>query len=272
MNRSKPALEAIVPLEDQAVILVGPPSCVRGLVTLRNTSEQRLTIRRCRVNSIDEILAPEAGLQATLGSTRVPGGATTTTEIVLELPSSTAPGEYRASLEISGVPFEARIVITEVMDLEISPARLIVENDPSRKITRRVVVRNIGNMSLIIGEIGAVVLDDELMDCRTLRGALAELTGSEVSIGRVIGALASNAHAALEQAGALRVHNATGRQTIAPGETELLNLEIRVPEHLDRHTRYFGDARIYTQNLSFLVVPAGGVPSPPGPEASGELP
>jgi hypothetical protein len=52
---------------------------------------------------------------------------------------------------------------------------------------------------------------------------------------------------------ALRVQN--NEVTIAPGETQPIDLTITLPEKLDKRARYSGTAAISTSTLTFKVVP-----------------
>ena len=52
----------------------------------------------------------------------------------------------------------------------------------------------------------------------------------------------------------LRVHNPTPL-ALAPGDVRAVELEIRVPDGLDKRTRYLGSAALYTTDLEFVVVP-----------------
>jgi hypothetical protein len=255
----------IVPRPDQEVILVGMRSQLRGRVTLHNEGERRRTIRRGRVNRVGELVTPEMQHECTIGSGRVAAGATVTADVLFALPPSTPPGEFAAEIEINHVTINAKVVVTEVVSLELFPSRFVIENRPEI-IRKRLTVSNTGNVPLTIGEVGPIALDDELLDCRTLRGAIKDLTSAEVSLEQIAGAVSRHANAALENAGILRVHNASGTQTVQSGATAIVDLEIRIPEHLDRHTRYFGFAPIYTENLSFLIVP--GRTSPAGATSS----
>jgi hypothetical protein len=256
--------DAIVPHGDREVVLIGTPSSLRGQITVTNNGQRRQTVRRCRVNGVGDALPPEMKVSGVIASARVEPGAVVTTDIALSLPPSTPPGEHTAEIEVGGVVIEAKVIVAEVLDLEISPAQLVIENRSAPTISKRVAIRNTGNVSITIGEIGPIPLDDELLDCRTLRGALKDLADSSPSVDELVGAVARNAGTTLDQAGILRVHNASGTQTIEPGETQTFDLEVRLPDRIDRHTRYSGEARIYTQNLTFLIVPGRG----PGEEPS----
>lgn len=248
--------EGITPHGNGEVLLVGPPNAVHGAIRLHNVTDSRRMVRRGLVRG--ELLGAEAeDVTCRVGPQRIGPGESIDTDVVIELPTTTPPGEYEIEVELGGTAVPARAVVLEVLGTEVTPSMIVVEAASEREITRRIVVRNTGNVPVVIGEIGAVMLDDELLDCRTMRGALAELTEPTATIDHALAAVARNAKAVLDQAGVLRVHNASGRQTLEPGVAAVLDLEIRVPTQLYRHTRYHGRAYICTSTLTFNVVPGG---------------
>jgi hypothetical protein len=254
--------EGITPQQDDSVVLVGPPRALRGRIHVRNNTDSRRTVRRGLVRG--DILPPEAPeLTCQVGPQRIEPGEIVETELAVSLPSTTPPGEYVIELELGGSRVRARAVVLEVVDTELTPSTIILEPSAEHAVRRRVAVHNDGNVAVVIGEIGGVVLDDELLDCRTMRGALTDLTDSDLSVERLLGAIARNAKTALDNAGTLRVHNASGRQTIEPGAIVVLDLDMRAPAHLDRHTRYRGRAYVGTSQLTFVVIPALAAPAPP---------
>ena len=146
--------------------------------------------------------------------------------------------------------------MSEVIDLEIEPSPVVVEHRAATRLEKTVVLRNAGNVSLTIGEIGPVALDEELLSCRTGRAALADLDDASASMDAYIAAVLRATKAAVAQIGVLRVHNARGTFELAPGDVVPLPLQITVPGKLISGARYIGVAPLYTADLTFLVVPA----------------
>jgi hypothetical protein len=108
----------------------------------------------------------------------------------------------------------------------------------------------------VIGDIGAVPLDDEQKECRILRRAAEALdTEDPVTVDRLVEAIARAAKRVLDESGLLRVRNLTGTTELAPGQTMRLDLQIDLPTTLDPHTRYRGRVPIVTRDLQFVVVP-----------------
>ena len=124
---------------------------------------------------------------------------------------------------------------------------------------------NLGNVPLVIGEIGAVVLDDELTNCRSLRAVTAawpDEDGEHDAVDRFVDLYVKEGwKKVVEHSGVLRVHTVGGPREIPPGQTQVVDLEITLPDRLEPRTRYTGFAPLYMTDLD---VPdrAGPGPSP----------
>jgi hypothetical protein len=243
--------------EEEPIVFAGQPEALEGELPLRNAGDGRVVLRAARLragleNERGDVLP---GMDQAIRPVVLRPGQARRVMVSLGIEPHTPPGEYRGEVELSGQVRPIVVHVTESMQLEISPVPVVVPNRPGETAKKRVVFRNGGNVPLVIGEIGGVPLDDELLECRSLRAAL-EVWGDEG--GTVEGFLAESirqARKVLQRAGVLRVHNPTPL-TLAPGEVRSVELEIRVPKDLDERTRYLGSAALYTSDLEFLVVPS----------------
>jgi hypothetical protein len=68
----------------------------------------------------------------------------------------------------------------------------------------------------------------------------------------------------VEHSGVLRVHTAGGPQELSPGQTQVVELEITLPDKLEPRTRYTGFAPLYTSDVTFRIVPVRGRPDAGG--------
>ena len=123
---------------------------------------------------------------------------------------------------------------------------------------KRIVVSNRGNVPISISEIGAVPLDDEQLQCRTLRAAAAAVGDETRTFQEYLAIILYQAKLVMEQSGALRVRNLSGTTVVNPGEVKPVDLEIRVPDGLEKRSRFRGVVALYTANLEFLIVPVSG--------------
>ena len=252
---------------DEPLILSGPPRKIRGKIEIANNGSQRVRVRDASIHSPTK--------KTRKGTTVMPGpqrlvpvvlrpGHTRRVPLSLALDPHTPPGEYQAELTIGDRIKPVTLNVVENIELNISPGRFVLANEAGATVTRRVVLTNQGNVPLKIGEIGAVPLDDDLIVCRTLRAALKAVDEDrekktekeeEPTLSDYVAEIFHQAKIILDKAGNLRVHNKTGEVTIPPGGSTAIDLEIRLPDTLEKRTRYFGTAAIYTSQLTFVIVP-----------------
>jgi hypothetical protein len=273
--------ELVRRVDEGRIILAGQPNALRGAVYLENSSAERVRLRRLPLSLGEEGAArtlaaarPEAGPppavqpRVRLSPGIIRPGHAGPVSLSLALDPHTPPGEYQAEVEIAGQLQPVTLIVTERVDLRISPAVVVVENRPDETIFKQIVVSNLGNVPLRIGKIGAIFLDDELLVCRTLRHAAASVGDDLRPFEEYLARILLSAKQVAERSGILRVYSRTGEVLIQPGEVRPIDLEIRVPATLDRRGRYRGVSALYTASLTFLVVPTAGPSLPdagPGP-------
>ena len=106
------------------------------------------------------------------------------------------------------------------------------------------------------------MLDDELTTCRSLRAVTAawpDEGGEHDAVDRFVDLYVKEGwKKVVEHSGVLRVHTVGGPREIAPGETEVVDLEITLPDRLEPRTRYTTVAPLYTTDLTFRIVPVRG--------------
>ena len=239
------------------IVLRGTPRHLVGRIPLQNRGEDVAVLRVATVRDPEGRLGPQGEVSHRMATKVLRPNQTDAVRLRLRLDPTTPPGEYRTEVEVGGGVRPLVLQIAEVIDLDLSPSLLVVENRQGKAVEKSVSVTNRGNVPLVIGDIGAVVLDDERFECRTLRRAAAKLGSydGEVTVDSLVTEIARASREVLERSGALRVRNLTGTVTVAPGETVRIDLRIDVPSTLESHTRYVGTVPIYTEDLRFLVVP-----------------
>jgi hypothetical protein len=171
--------------------------------------------------------------------------------------TGTPPGTYRGKLTLGGHDYPAVIHVLENVSLELTPQRIDLIASPGESVTKSVSITNHGNVPLPIGPIAAVALDDERMNCRTIRATLRKGSGSVTDINGWLTTLCETANELLDEMGLLGVQVQGGATTVAPGTTVLTELKLRVPDNLQPGTRYFGAAPICDADLEFCITPIG---------------
>jgi hypothetical protein len=232
----------------QPLVFIGPPESLTGTLRLQNPGADRAVLRRAAFHG--DAVHGEARFSA-----RLQPGESRAVEIEATLGPHAPPGEHRVEVEIAGRRYPAVVQVSEVIDLEIEPSPIVLEHPAAGRVTKTVILRNAGNVALMIGEIGPVPLDEELLSCRTGREALADL-GDEASLDGYVAAVLRATKAAVAESGLLRVHNTRGSFELGPGDVVPLSLQITVPAKLHAGARYTGVVPMFTSDLSFLLVPA----------------
>lgn len=246
------------------LVLSGPPGNLSGTLAVRNSDDRyRIVsqpILRARLGTLASEIAKKreltaADVEETLLGLRtiiVPPLRSRHVPISLQLDPATPPGTYEAALDVEGEVRPVVLRVSEALSFTLSPDTLIIHNRPGEKFHRTVSIENHGNLPLSIRSIGVVTLDDELAQCRALRGALEDVGDTLKSTDELVVALAKRYRKQLEFQ-FLEVKNP--KTTIEPGQTAAVNLTISVSAKLNGKARFTGYAPVYDQNLNFTVVP-----------------
>ncbi|HRF48807.1 MAG TPA: hypothetical protein PLC98_14355 [Anaerolineales bacterium] len=256
-----PSRDVIQHPSTEPIVLVGPPESLQGEVLLHNTGAEKLILRdiRLRGDAVTRRAAVADGpTELALRRVILRPGQLRRMPLQLALGPTTPPGEYHAEVQVGESVREIVIHVTEAVRLEIDPDPVIVDNQPGETITKRVVFSNRGNIPLRVGEIGAVVLDEELLNCRAGRAAVMNSGEGMRGLDDLLAEYIRQTRIALNETGLLRVHNTAGPFTLMAGEVRAVDLEFRIPDNLNRRSRYFGLAALYTSNLSIAITPTHG--------------
>jgi hypothetical protein len=263
-KRERPQYDVLKLPEDEPIVLSGEPGDLRGAIEFYNPGEQKVILREARLHGAPTTRRSAAKkadkdvvstLQQSIATTVLRPGQSRQMPLNVAIDRHTPPGEYRGEIEVNGHTRPVVYHVAESVALDIAPLDLIIENRPGQTITKQVFFTNEGNVPLSIGEIGAITLDQEYLDCITGRAAVTKADEIE-SMDQYYVELARENKRVLEETGFLRVRNKSGLTEVQPGETQTITLEIRVPEKLNKRSRYFGVAPFYLENLRFIVVPA----------------
>jgi len=248
-------------LGEEPLVLVGEPHRLRGKLNLTNMGGEDVVLQGAQFRTPEAKRLKSKGAQRLLEINQplqpiiVRPGRSRSVSVKMSLDPLTPPGEYDAELEVNGQIKPVKLHITERIDLKISPNKIIIRAAPGSTITKRIVFSNNGNVPLSIGELGAVVLEDERMECRIMRRFLAAIDtkNREAEMKDYFRTVVEQAQSVLQEAGALRVYNKA--ITLEPGSTEAVDFEIYVPESLDKRSRYNASVALYDENLIFEIAP-----------------
>ena len=242
--------------------LVGAPGPISHQLEFHNGGEQRAILRQASLVSpqIEATTGQHPGV--VMPSVVLHPGQARRVPIRITIPSHTPPGRYDCKLLVAGQTVEVVIHVVEDYELDVAPTEVVLENRAGDRTVRQIVCTNRGNVPLTIGEIGAVVLDDELTNCRSLRAVTAawpDEDGQHDAIDRFVDLFVKEGwKKVVEHSGVLRVHTAGGPRELLPGQTQVIDLEITLPDKLEPRTRYTGVAPLYLSNVIFQIVPVRG--------------
>jgi hypothetical protein len=253
----------LMPDAAEPLVLVGPPREIRGEFLVRNPTERKIIVRQPVLKAAAPLTgraktaAAKAGIAAlpetvALRRIKVRAGQSRPVPLSLTLDPRTPPGTYQAELDVDGEQRSVVVHVTEDVALALSPDEIVLPGRAGEKFEKRVVFTNEGNVPVHVKALGAVVLEDDAAHCRALRGALQDVGDTMKNLDDFAVALGRR-YRAIYDTIALRVQN--DEVTVAPGETQAIDLTITLPEKLEKRARYGGTAAISTSTLTFKVVP-----------------
>jgi len=246
--------------EDAPIVLVGEPKRLVGRIRLHNRAPTRVVLREARLCGapVDHLGKRAAPQEFTIPLTAIlaPDQQSAVT-VKLSIDPQAPPGEYNADLVVGEHRYPVQLHVAESISLSVAPAQLMVENRPGSRVQKRMFFTNAGNVPLQIGNIGAVVLDDELLACKTIRATLDESADQTKTIDQWVNSYLEQGKTLLKAIGMLWVELEAAPLNLQPGQTAAANLTIRVPDSLDPRTRYRGVAFLYDADIGFTVAPTG---------------
>ena len=246
----------------RTMTLAGTPGKLQHELEFHNGGDERAILRQASFASpqLEEAAGRAAGVL--MPTVVLHPGHARRVPIGIMIPSHTPPGRYDGELTVAGEAVPVVVHVVEDYDLEVAPDEIVVESRPGDRTVRQIVCSNKGNVPLVIGEIGALVLDDELTNCRSLRAVTAawpDEGGQHDAVDRFVDLFVKDGwKKVVEHSGVLRVHTVGGPREVAPGESEVVDLEITLPDKLEPRTRYSAFAPLYTTDLTFRIVPVRG--------------
>jgi hypothetical protein len=251
---------------DEPLVLVSEAGRVKGKLNLTNASTEKVVLQDGMLRSVPakgergKTQPPALEINKPIHPIIMHPGRSRSVSLKLSIDPHTPPGEYEAKLEVGGETKLVKVHVVEKVDLGLYPNKLVIREAPGASVSRRVVVHNNGNLPIVIGDIGPVVMEDELLECRIIRRVVAAINTDDKSaeFEDYFRTAIAQIQGVLQQAGALRVRNTSGAVTIPPGDTQPIDLEIQLPESLDRRTRYTAVVPIYNRNLTFEIAPILG--------------
>jgi hypothetical protein len=228
----------------------GRPPFIRGTVSLENRSDERVRVRSLLLGAAG--LAPYRGrgsgparaaradLLEVRPSRQVGPGELASVPAYVRIDRFTPPGEYEAQLRFGDQHAQALVFVQESHRLDLVPDRITISAAAGETIVRRIAVTNEGNVPFSTRRAALAPLEALGTLHRSLAVALTEAghEGHVEFLDRFVKELADN------EVPPAKVKVEIQDQEIAPGETKLVELSIRLPADLKRR-------RSYTSRIDF---------------------
>ncbi len=258
MRERLPDYDIVALPADAPIVLSGPPDRLTGRLALHNAGETRVVLRQAALRDVSGALG-ERPLQHSFHPVVLQPAQGRNMALRLAIDPSTPAGEYHCELEVAGRTRPAVLHVVETFSISVAPSVIVVENRPGEVQRKQLVVTNDGNVGVTVGDVGEVVLEDDLIWCRAGRAAVEPW--SEKDDARLEELLVAILKAARDEAYRsenLLVRTVGGEVDLPAGATATVDLDVTVPERLHRNSRYKGVTPLFTEDLIFLVVPARG--------------
>lgn len=229
-----------------ASLLAGSPRRVTGHVEVENRGDEALVVRAVEVAGAGTV--PVVSTVAPGDSARV--------RVRLRLDPHTPPGRREVEVVVGDARTTAVLEVAEHPRVRISPPAVAVRGAPGAAVTARVVVANLGNVTVPLDRLGAVTLDEDGGVCRSLDGALRAEGGKgyqavlDEAVRRIAGTRVDQ----------VRVR-ASDPAPVEPGETRAVDLELRLPPDLEAGRTYSGMLRLVGASLLVQVAAEGAGPA-----------
>ncbi|MFO0756027.1 MAG: hypothetical protein U0359_06030 [Byssovorax sp.] len=196
-------------------------------VPLSNPTDKRLRLRRrspikVELSSGTTRVTTRAEARGVLGPNE-----TGSASVDIEVPPLAPPGEYTGTLEVAGQAHPIRLIIPLRQRVDVMPGRVVLAGDDERPVIA-LSITNHGNTPVTVVEPAPVRLEPQDRTCFALRRALEIAAAPDASrpmLEALVRAAAESAAADPILVGML----ADGPVSLAPGETKLVHLTLRVP-------------------------------------------
>lgn len=184
------------------------------------------------------------------------GDSVTRTRLRLKLDPATPPGRYEGELALGDLRRPVVIDILPEPKLEIRPTPVMVDAALGPAQTFAAAVENQGNVPLTIDATGSYPLGEEVA-VPTADDSPALFLGLPSSF--------ETRRPSLIRAGVVELRQPAGPRWLPPGETQVLSLELALPDGLAPGARYHAFIPLYANDLHLVIVTATKSAAKPPP-------
>lgn len=233
--------------DNEEIILNGPPSNLYGHIFLRNSSDDALSVKTLKLVHRENKLAEISSLR--IGS-RLKPGEQKLESIYHELPPQTPPGTYESSLLVGGEERKIKMIVQSHMQVSVYPDSFsFIGAEPGKTHSAQITLTNTGNLSFTIPDVKHVAALDMDLICRAFGFALRSKGGEGYHA--TMDELAKNVNRYLPDWASAHIEEAG--QTLQPGETKIIHLNITMPKNTDAAKDYTGNMRFWNKSISYEI-------------------
>jgi hypothetical protein len=256
---------------DNPVVVVGEPRSLRGHIRVHNTGENKIVLKELGLRGapgpVGKAPTAEPGISIQVPiSAVISPGQSQRVPLTLDLDFRTPPGTYYGEVQIAGSARPLVMHVAETVRLSVSPKEVIIDRAAGSRVLKRVIFSNSGNVPVTVGEIGEVMLGEELLLANGVRGSMGSVSDRRKPLEKLfVEILGEETRAITMEVGSLMVRNLSAPLVLQPGDVQAIDLEITLPNDLKPNSRYRARLPLYTADLEFVIVP--GASHANGPKA-----
>jgi len=236
--------------DNEEVILNGPPSGLRGHLHLRNTSDDSLSVSALKLvhnEGQEKFLGNSSSLR--IGS-RLKPGEEKLESILHELPAQTPAGTYESSLVIGGTERKIKMIVQPHMHVNVYPSNFsFIGTEAGKTHSAQITITNLGNLPFTIPDVSHVAALDMDLICRAFGFALRS-KGGEGYV-QTMDEIARNVNRYLPDWAAAHIEESG--QTLEPGATMIIHLNITMPKNADAKKDYTGSMRFWNTIIGYEI-------------------
>jgi hypothetical protein len=156
-----------ITIEQDEIILNGPPRSLRGKMNLHNQSDSAVRIRSFDLRTPANV-KDHSGINAPLFvNTKLRSGERRVEGVSLSLAPDTPPGTYESFISVGGKECRVKLVVQPTIAIEVDPTEFTFQGTaPGTRHTAAFTLTNMGNLPFQIPQISHVAPLDMDMLCR----------------------------------------------------------------------------------------------------------
>ena len=239
-----------VQLAEEEIILNGPPGFLTGNIMISNPAEEILFINEVPLTSSAKGKRMAEMPGTFKFNTSLNPGETRVHSAWHQLHPQTPPGVYESTIHIGGKQKKLKMVVQEVVEIDIQPLTLYFQGVAQGKsYSAELLLTNRSNVPVTVPDIKHnTVLDFDYL-CRAFSTAIRN-KGQEGFMA-TMDEVTRNIHK--EMAGWAVVKLDESGMTVMPGAVMSLHFTLTLPKDVDPKKDYFGNIRLWDKALSYSI-------------------